>query len=149
MRILIVNNDVFFLNSLQNVFEILGYHVITSLTSLNVKKIFLQHEPDVVILDVYMEDKDGFELIKELRSYCKKILIVAVSMDERYLKVIKILGANLTFSKSIHPYRMANIAFSYKKDTLYNLNQVEFYHILIGYEWINMSTKTKKSGYQI
>ena len=100
MTILIVNNDPFFLNSLQHAFEIHGNNVISSRISTTVQNLFIHHQPHAVVLDVFMEDKDGFEVLKELRSVCKKTLVIAVSKDDRYLLAIQKMGANLALLKS-------------------------------------------------
>ncbi len=103
MPILIVNNDPFFLNSLQHAFEMQGNKVVTSKISTTAHTLFMHHQPRAVVLDVFMEDKDGFEVLKELRSQCKKTPIIAVAKDDRNLRAIQKMGANLALLKSIEP----------------------------------------------
>jgi DNA-binding response OmpR family regulator len=108
MPVLIVNNDVSFLNTLQHAFEMQGHQVIASKTSVTTKSLFLQYKPRAVVLDVFMQDKDGFEVLKELRAVCKKTPIIAVASSERYLQLIKKLGANMTLLKSTEPSYIVN-----------------------------------------
>ncbi len=108
MPVLIVNNDVSFLDTLKQAFEMQGHQVITSKTSLTTKNLFVKHKPQAVVLDVFMEDKDGFEVLKELRAMCKKTPIIAVASSERYLQLIKKLGATMTLLKSTEPSYIVN-----------------------------------------
>jgi len=103
MPVLIINNDSFFLHILRQAFERQGHYVIVSKNSSIAVQLFLQHKPRAVILDVFMENKDGFELLKELRNICKKTPIVAVSKDDRYLPAIQKLGATIALPKSLEP----------------------------------------------
>jgi DNA-binding response OmpR family regulator len=127
MSILIINNDALFLHTLQRVFEVHGHQVITSKTSLTAQNLFLQHRPSVLILDAVMEDKDGFELLKDLRTFCKETLVIAVSSDDRYLRAIKKLGANLVLAKSTEPDLIVNAIHAYflffRKETSLSLWQ--------------------------
>jgi DNA-binding response OmpR family regulator len=112
MSVLIINNDVFFLHTLQHAFEKHGCLVIASKTSVTAKNLFLLHKPNIVIFDIIMEDKDGFEVLKELRTCCKTTLVIAVSSDDRYLGAIKKLGANLGLLKSTEPSLIVNTAYT-------------------------------------
>lgn len=103
MSVLIIDNDLLFLKNLQNAFEVQGYNVMTATNSLIASTLFFQHKPEAVILNVCMPDKDGFELIKEIRKFCKKTFILAVSTHDIYLRSIKKLGANEALSKAIKP----------------------------------------------
>lgn len=108
MPILIVNQDDIFLKELQNAFEEQGYTVIATTDSMNATKLFFQHKPSAVILNVCMPNKDGFEITKEIRAFCNKTFILAVSANHNYLRAIKKLGANATLPQSIAPTAIAN-----------------------------------------
>jgi DNA-binding response OmpR family regulator len=63
--------------------------------------------PDVVILDIIMPEKEGFETIVEIRRDYPDLKIIAISGGgsinaTNYLKLAKTLGANLTFEKPTH-----------------------------------------------
>jgi DNA-binding NarL/FixJ family response regulator len=47
-----------------------------------------------------MPEKDGFEMVKEIRAVCQKTLIFAVSTNHLYLRMIRMLGATRAFCKS-------------------------------------------------
>lgn len=103
MSVLIIDNDPIFLMDLQKAFEKQGYQVITTTDSLSVKKLVCQYAPHAVILNIFMQDKDGFELINEIRAYCRKTFILAISHHEFYLKIIRQLGANASLLKTTQP----------------------------------------------
>ncbi len=63
--------------------------------------------PDVVILDIIMSDKEGFETLVEMRCDYPDLKIIAISGGgsigaTNYLILAEALGANLTIEKPIH-----------------------------------------------
>jgi len=63
--------------------------------------------PDLMITDIVMPEKEGLELIRELRKKNKDIKIIAISggasaMDAEYLlRISTMFGANRSFAKPI------------------------------------------------
>ena len=108
MPILIINQDDVFLKELQSAFERQGYDVVATTDSMKAVKLFFQYKPSAVILDVAMPNKDGFEITKEIRAFCKKTFILAVSANQVYLRAIKKLGANVALPHSIEPSTIVN-----------------------------------------
>jgi DNA-binding response OmpR family regulator len=101
MPILIINHDAVFLTELQTAFEQRGYRVIASNNSIAAVQLFFQHKPKLVILNIAMPNKDGFEIVREIRCVCEKTFILAVSANSFYLRAIKKLGANLALPISV------------------------------------------------
>lgn len=101
--LLIIDDDEISLLILQNAFEMDGHTVIITQDSLQAEALFDQYHPDVVILDIFMPRKDGFEIIKEIREKNQHCLVVAISANETYLPSIKALGANLALYKTTMP----------------------------------------------
>ena len=67
--------------------------------------------PDVVILDIIMPEKEGFETIVELRHDYPNLKFIAISRGgsigaDSYLKLAKTLGAHLALEK---PIRMKDL----------------------------------------
>ena len=104
--VLIIDDDEISLIILQNAFEIEGYNVITTTNNLQAEQLFNQHSPYVVILDIFMPDRDGFEVIRAIRKECATSLVVAISSNESYLPTIKALGANLALNKAMLPHKI-------------------------------------------
>ncbi len=109
MPILIINQDDIFLKELQNAFEGQGYQVVATTDSRKALKLFFQHRPTAVVLDVCMPNKDGFEITKEIRGFCKKTFILAVSANQISLRAIKKLGANVALSCLIEPTTIVSV----------------------------------------
>ncbi len=97
--VLIIDDDEISLLILQNALEIEGFNVIATTDSFMATELFNQHRPRVIVLDIFMPGKDGFELIKELRGLSEKTFIVAISANDQYLRPIKALGADAALSK--------------------------------------------------
>lgn len=101
--ILIIDDDEISLLILQNALEIEGYKVTITSDSFAATELFTQTRPDVVVLDVYMPEKDGFELIKEIRAVSTDVFIIAISANDLSLRAIKALGANVALPKDNMP----------------------------------------------
>ena len=67
-------------------------------------RLFRQNPTDIVITDLIMPEKEGLELIMELRKEYPDIKIIAISGGgrmgpEQYLPLAEDMGANYTFAK--------------------------------------------------
>ncbi|WP_178137409.1 GGDEF domain-containing response regulator [Tepidibacter thalassicus] len=67
-NILIVDNDVELIYLLENIFRNEGYNVITSYSLENVMCILKREKIDLVILDIIISEKSGFELLKQIKE---------------------------------------------------------------------------------
>ena len=67
-----------------------------------------EHTFDLVVTDMMMPEKDGFEVINALRAADPRLPIVAISSGGRtqspvYLKIAQTLGVDATLTKPIKP----------------------------------------------
>jgi DNA-binding response OmpR family regulator len=108
MPILIINQDIIFLEQLRTAFELQGYQVITTSSGVLASQLFMQHKPRAVIVKVDMPHKDGFEITKEIRTFCQKTFILALSANYTLLRAIKKLGANEALPSSTEPIKIVN-----------------------------------------
>lgn len=97
--VLIIDDDEISLLILQNALEMEGCQVIATTDSLMAAELLSKCKPDIVVLDILMPKKDGFELVKEIRVLSPEIFIIAISGNDQYLRPIKALGANVALSK--------------------------------------------------
>jgi CheY-like chemotaxis protein len=72
---------------------------------------FAQQQPDLVITDLIMPEREGIETIRTLRKECPTIPIIAISCGGRvapddYLSLAGQMGADRTFAK---PFRLDEI----------------------------------------
>jgi CheY-like chemotaxis protein len=103
LKILLIDDDEISLMILENALECEGYQVVTTTDSVVAAEIFSQQQPDVIILDVLMPVKDGFEVIKEIRALSTEVFIIAISATESYLRTAESLGASCGILKENMP----------------------------------------------
>jgi two-component system response regulator (stage 0 sporulation protein F) len=80
--VLIVDDESEIVDFLSN---FLGRFKINSLKALNAKKaieVFNQYRPEWVFLDIKMPDKDGLEVLKELKKIDSKVKVIMITAKE-------------------------------------------------------------------
>ena len=78
-RILLVDDDVDFLQALQDGLENLGHEVTTADSGTKGLQKFNEAKFDVVITDIVMQDGNGIIFIKSVRRANSKVPIIAIS----------------------------------------------------------------------
>lgn len=79
-NILCVDDDPDMLNYLKAVLEANGYNTLLATSSEEAKKLCKEHTPDLIIVDLMMEEVDsGTELIKHLRAFGHMVPIYMLS----------------------------------------------------------------------
>jgi DNA-binding response OmpR family regulator len=84
----------------------MGFDTIEIEDSREVRKILTTHPVDTVVVDIVMPEKDGVELISEIREGWPHVRIVAVSAGGRvgpklYLELARQMGANVCLPKPV------------------------------------------------
>ncbi len=102
-KVLIVDDDEILLLILKNAFELKGYQVFVTSQSELALKMFELHRPCTVVIDIFMPEKDGFEVLKEIRGRCQQSFIMALSSRGNHLATIRLLGADEALHKSTLP----------------------------------------------
>ncbi len=117
-KILIAEDEEVLLNVLKDRFEAEGWEVTTAKDGEEAIESIKKSQPDLVLLDLLMPKKDGFEVLKEVKSnpeYKNLPIIIVLSnlgSDEDIKKALA-LGANDYFVKTQHP--MSEIVEKVKK----------------------------------
>jgi len=102
--VLIVDNEPRILNFLSVKLRLKGYEVITAKDGLEAIEQAQAQEPDLIVLDVVMPKKDGFETLKELRSFSSVPVIMLSARGESTDKVQGFsLGADDYLAKPFSP----------------------------------------------
>ena len=107
-KILIAEDEEVLLNVLKDRFEAEGWEVTTARDGEEAVESIKKIRPDLVLLDLLMPKKDGFEVLKEIRGdpEFKTLPIIVVlsnlGSDEDIKKALA-LGANDYFVKTQHP----------------------------------------------
>ncbi len=110
-RILIIDDDKAILSFLKERLIYEGFNVLTAINGKEGMKLFNDNQVDLVITDIIMPDKDGFETIIELKRICPDIKIIAMSgggqgHPEHYLDTAKCFRAQYTFEK---PFKTSDL----------------------------------------
>lgn len=105
-RILIIDDDDNVRTSLRMALEDANYEIVEASDGESGLKRFREDPTDLVITDIIMPEKEGIELISDLRKEFPDVKIIAISGGGRagnniYLNTSLTLGAMKTFSKPI------------------------------------------------
>lgn len=95
MNVLVIDDDHEILEFLKVFFENLGHKVICKDTAKDGMKEAVVNQPDLILLDIMMPDKDGLTLLKEIKEIDKEVavaMITAYKDAERVIEAFR-LGA--------------------------------------------------------
>ena len=94
-KILIVDDDANTSSLLKMYFENEGYDVKLACDGVEGLSYFKMFEPDLVILDIVMPKKDGWQVCREIREISSKPIIILSAKSEVFDKVLGLeLGAD-------------------------------------------------------
>ena len=107
MKILIIEDDIEYMNVLKKMLERQDYEVITAVDGEDGITKYKKNLPDIVITDLMMPVIGGLKVILELKEQFPKIKIIAISGGgeleaEKYLLVSKTLKADRALKKPFH-----------------------------------------------
>ena len=95
--ILVVDDDEAIRLCLKDFFEYEGFLVTEAVDGYEAERCIAQQQPDYLLLDIFMPEKDGIEMMLSLKK--SEIYIVAMSGSPDYLDAAKKLGADATVQK--------------------------------------------------
>lgn len=103
-KILVIEDDASFRNVLVQMLSKAGYEVREAGNGNQALEVCPVFNPDLVLTDIIMPDKEGLETIRELVELCPNIRIIAMSGGGRigpdsYLPLAKMFGAKATLQK--------------------------------------------------
>ncbi len=103
-KILIIDDDHIVRKIVEKSLKKNGYEVICAYNGKNAVELISDSPPDLIITDILMPEKDGVELITEMKREYLGMKIIAMSGGgrinaENHLKIAKQLGADATLSK--------------------------------------------------
>ena len=94
-KLLIIDDDVNICGMLKIYFENEGYKVKTANDGIEGFNCFKIYEPDLVLLDIMMPKKDGWQVCREIREISNKPIIMITAKYEVFDKVLGLeLGAD-------------------------------------------------------
>ncbi len=103
-HILLVDDDEDLRQMLAVALAGMGHRVTEAQDGKQAITLFSQNPTDVVVTDLVMPDKDGLELVRELKRQHNQVKIIAMSGGGRidagdFLKIAKLLGADRILKK--------------------------------------------------
>ena len=107
-RILVVDDDKDIRESLRDIMEHEGYDVSIAANGNEAVRIFEEQEADLIIVDIFMPEKDGIDTIIDLNRQYHDVKIIAISAGnpfgkkDLYLGLAKKIGASHTFEKPLN-----------------------------------------------
>jgi two-component system KDP operon response regulator KdpE len=103
-RVLVVDDEQRILNFLSSKLKASGYEVLTASNGVEALEQVQAQEPDLVVLDILMPKKDGFETLKELRTFSPVPVIILSAKGTNADKVKGLsLGADDYLAKPFSP----------------------------------------------
>ncbi|MET1255149.1 response regulator [Aliikangiella maris] len=104
--VMIVDDDPQMLRLLTDVVELDNHDVLLAQDGALALEYFEFHAPDLMITDILMPNKEGLELISEIREKFPGVKIIAYSgggsaNPESYLEFAKGMGADKVFTKPV------------------------------------------------
>ena len=110
-RLLIVDDQPAFANFVARVGREMGYEVETANHADEFIAAYPRFDPDLIVLDVVMPDRDGVELIRWLAGqHCRARIIVASGYNPSYARMTKLIGTamgGLTITTLAKPVPLA------------------------------------------
>ena len=94
-KILVVDDDTNICELLRLYIEKEGYNVSIANTGMQAVKMFAEHQPDLMLLDIMLPELDGWQVCREVRKYSNKPIIMLTAKGETFDKVLGLeLGAD-------------------------------------------------------
>ena len=103
-RILLVDDDESFRRMIRLSLDKLGHEVVEARNGAEALTLMKEGPPDILITDIVMPEKEGLEIIDEVRRKHPNMKIIAMSGGGRvnasdYLRIARALGADVVLAK--------------------------------------------------
>jgi CheY-like chemotaxis protein len=105
-KILIIDDDVDSLKLQQSITQKLGYYTQIAINGIDAIKFIKQDPPDLILLDIFMPEMDGFETITLINEKYKIPIIIVTAGGEDTIKKIEDLGIIFFVQKPIIPNKL-------------------------------------------
>lgn len=103
-KILVIDDDDIIRALIRKMLERAGHAVVDTANGRQALEMYRQEAVELIITDLFMPDKEGMEVIRELREENAAAKIIAISggssldsMD--YLEIARLIGASKTLTK--------------------------------------------------
>lgn len=105
-KILIVDDDVDSSIIQQSIIQKLGYYTQIAINGIDAIKFIKQDPPDMILLDIFMPEMDGYETIEYISNNFDIPIIVVTAGGNQAIKKIKEMGILFYIQKPIVPNKL-------------------------------------------
>lgn len=111
-RILIVDDEASIRSLLKEFLTGLGFETACACNGLDALEQVQSFDPDLLIIDLVMPEREGIETIRTLRKTRKDLMIIAVSgaFSGQFLRTAELLGANAVMPKPLDLQELERLA---------------------------------------
>lgn len=106
-KVMVVDDDKEFLEELRETLALSGYELVAVNDATAVLDLVNSAKPDVILLDLKMPQKSGFQVADELRhlSQSGSVPVIAMSayLKDEYIPLLKICGIKRCLKKPFYP----------------------------------------------
>ena len=92
-KLLLVEDDPAILRGLQMNLQLEGYHLLTARDGDEAIRLWRQHRPDLVLLDLMLPKRDGYDILREMRAEDPDTRVLILSARDQ--ETDKVLGLEL------------------------------------------------------
>jgi len=133
MKILVIDDEAGICESIERNLKRVGFSVITEMKGRNVLSLIKKENPNLVLLDLVLDDVDGFDVLKEIKEHDPNLLVIVTTA----LKELKnrekaiALGADDYFTK---PFKAEDLRKTIKQkieSVLIKKNRMEKPNVLL------------------
>src|SRR3990167_8460264 len=93
IKVLVVEDEEGVRKTLIDTFETIGYQTFSASNAKEAMDIFNKERPEAIFLDIMLPDKNGIELLKEIKSISTDNIVVMVSSNTDKATKKQALGA--------------------------------------------------------
>ena len=113
-KILVIDDDSLVRDTIVRILERKGYMVLVAADGVRGLRMFHTEQPDLVITDIIMPEKEGLETIREIRGNRPDAKIIAISGGARignmdFLRMAGELGASEIMPKPFDPADLVSL----------------------------------------
>jgi len=101
MKVLVIDDESTTLMVAQKLLENEGYETVVCNKGQELGTLLTTESPDLVVIDIFMPDSDGLENIHIVKKLSPDAPIIAISSSNRFLKVAKVFGADISVAKPL------------------------------------------------
>jgi len=103
-KIVIIDDEQQIRTLLQLILTGQGYEVAVAKNGIEAMNLLSENSPDLIITDIFMPEKDGLEIIQEIRTTNSEVKIIAISggsikMNANFLNVAREIRADRALTK--------------------------------------------------